>query len=243
MKTKTTVAPAVAAPILLLMKLMLMVLSLGLMGGPARAAEPAPSSPERRVALVFDDGPEPQHGPALQALLAREGVKATFAHVGRNVQRHPAVTRAARDAGHEIVNHSYSHARIAELDAAGVQAEVSQGLAAIEAVLGARPRWYWPPYLAVDDRLRASLQQADLPLYEPHHLADSKDWDRSLDGAEIRRRATTDVRDGSVILFHEWRPETLEQLPEILSELRRQGCVFLTFSELRAALQNDPPAP
>jgi peptidoglycan/xylan/chitin deacetylase (PgdA/CDA1 family) len=62
------------------------------------------------------------------------------------------------------------------------------------------------------------------------------DYDRSVPAAEILRRATTDVRDGTVILFHEWRTETREQLPAILAELRRQHCVFLTFSELDAAL-------
>jgi peptidoglycan/xylan/chitin deacetylase (PgdA/CDA1 family) len=36
---------------------------------------------------------------------------------------------------------------------------------------------------------------------------------------------------GTVILFHEWRRETLQQLPRILAELRREGCTFLTFSE------------
>ena len=46
--------------------------------------------------------------------------------------------------------------------------------------------------------------------------------------------ATTGVTDGCVILFHEWRAETAEQLPAILAELKRQGCVFLTFSQLVA---------
>ena len=38
------------------------------------------------------------------------------------------------------------------------------------------------------------------------------------------------VRDGSVILFHEWRTETREQLPVILAELRRQEFGFVTFT-------------
>jgi peptidoglycan/xylan/chitin deacetylase (PgdA/CDA1 family) len=53
-----------------------------------------------------------------------------------------------------------------------------------------------------------------------------------VNAEDIRCRATTDVKDGSVILFHEWPDETLAQLPAILKELRRQSCVFETFSEL-----------
>jgi FtsZ-interacting cell division protein YlmF len=62
----------------------------------------------------------------------------------------------------------------------------------------------------------------------------SQDYDRSVNAAEIKRRATTNLKDGSVILFHEWRDETYEQLPAILAELRKQRCVFLNFTELAA---------
>jgi peptidoglycan/xylan/chitin deacetylase (PgdA/CDA1 family) len=58
--------------------------------------------------------------------------------------------------------------------------------------------------------------------------------------AEILHRATTDIHDGTVILFHEWRAETRGQLPSILAELRRQHCVFLTFSGLHEALAGSP---
>ena len=49
------------------------------------------------------------------------------------------------------------------------------------------------------------------------------------------------VPDGSVILFHEWRKETCDQMPAILAELRRQGCVFLTFSDLAAHVRSTTP--
>lgn len=193
-----------------------------------------------RVALVFDDGPEPALAEKLQALLRRENIRVTFAHVGRNVDKHPELTRAAHAAGHEIVNHSHTHTHIAELSADQVDAEVSRAKAAITAAIGAAPRWYWPPFLEVDERLLGSIERAGLLRYVPHRLVDSRDWDRSTPAEEIRRRAVTDVRDGSVILFHEWREETPQQLPAILAELRRQGCVFLTFSELAVELKQRP---
>ena len=206
------------------------------------APVPREAATPRRVALVFDDGPEPVQGRALQAVLAQEAVRVTFAHVGQRVEQHPEVSREAVAGGHEIVNHSHTHARIAELDTEGVQEQVVRAQAAITTAIGAAPRWYWPPFLALDQRLADSLARADLPLYVPHHLVDSQDWNREATNAgEIRRRATTDVRDGSVLLFHEWREETIEQLPLILAELRRQGCVFLTFSELKRELRTRPP--
>jgi peptidoglycan/xylan/chitin deacetylase (PgdA/CDA1 family) len=193
------------------------------------------ASARKRVALVFDDGPRPVDAEPLLALLAAERVVATFSLVGDRVEESPATARAVLAAGHEIANHSQTHAHPRDVDAAAIDRDVAGGQAAILAATGVAPRWYWPPYLAVDDRVKASVARAGLAIYAPAHLVVSMDYDRSVPAAEIYRRATTDVRDGTVILFHEWRAETREQLPAILAELRRQGCVFLTFSGLQAA--------
>lgn len=208
----------------------------------------AAAAPEgKRVALIFDDGPRPADAGPLLALLAQEQVKATFALVGDRVNENPATARAIAAAGHDIANHSQAHRQLGELDAAGIEREVTGGRDAITAAIGTAPRWYWPPYLLTDDRLRTAVTRAGLTLYyPPKHLVVSKDYDRSVPASEIYRLATTDVRDGSVILFHEWRVETREQLPAILAELRRQGCTFHTFSELQGLLlpaSPESPAP
>src|SRR5436309_207647 len=65
----------------------------------------------RSIALTFDDGPSPG---TLELIdyLGREGVRATFFQCGLNVLRHPEISRGVRSAGHEIGNHTYSHARL-----------------------------------------------------------------------------------------------------------------------------------
>lgn len=194
------------------------------------------ASPAKRVALVFDDGPRPADAEPLLALLAREKVPVTFSLVGERVNENPATARAIAAAGHELANHSQTHAHARDLVDAALDREVAAAQQAIQAATGITPRWYWPPYLEIDGRVRAAVARAGLDLYTPPHLVVSMDYDRSVPAAEILRRATTDVRDGSVILFHEWRAETREQLPAILAELRRQNCEFLTFSALHEAL-------
>jgi len=194
------------------------------------------AAPVKRVALVFDDGPRPADAEPLLALLAREKVSVTFSLVGDRVNENPATAKTIAAAGHEIANHSQTHAHARDLDDAALDREVAAAQQAIQAATGIVPRWYWPPYLEVDDRVRAAVARGGLTLYTPRHLVVSMDYERSVPAAEILRRATTDVRDGSVILFHEWRAETREQLPAILAELRRQNCEFLTFSALHEAL-------
>ncbi len=192
------------------------------------------AAPAKRVALVFDDGPKPADAGPLLALLAKENVKVTFALVGDRVDESPATAKAVAAAGHEVVNHSQTHAHARDLSDAALDREVVAAQQKITAAAGVAPKWYWPPFLETDDRVRAAVARAKLAIFTPRHLVVSMDYDRAVPAAEILRRSTTGVRDGSVILFHEWRTETREQLPAILAELRRQGFGFVTFSELAA---------
>jgi peptidoglycan/xylan/chitin deacetylase (PgdA/CDA1 family) len=192
----------------------------------------AESRSPRRVALIFDDGPIPAQAEKFLALLASEQVPVTFAYVARNAEQHPELARQVQAAGHEIANHSYSHAHPGELDDAALAREIVGAQRALTEVLGTGPRWYWPPFLETDPRMPALFAAAGLTRFEPRRLVSTDDWNRATTADQIEQRATTGVADGTLILCHEWREETLERLPAILAELRRQGCVFLTISQL-----------
>jgi len=205
-----------------------------------QAANSEPVSAPKRVALVFDDGPKAADAGPLLTLLATEHVPVTFSLVVDRVNENPDLARKIAAAGHEIANHSQTHSHARDLSDAALENEVSGAQRKLADVLGHAPKWYWPPFLEIDDRVRAAVAKAKFQIYVPHHLVVSKDYDLSTSADEIRRLAITDVRDGSVILFHEWRAETREQLPAILAELRKQNCTFLTFSALESSLAKTP---
>ena len=186
------------------------------------------------IALVFDDGPFPEHAPKLLELFAREGIHVTFSLVASNVQTHADTAHVIAAAGHEVANHSFGHLHPKALSDAELEHEIVAAQKVIAAQSGFTPKWYWPPFLEADDRVRAMASKAGVEVYSLKQVVVSGDYDRAVNAEEIKRRSTTNVTDGSVILFHEWRDETLAQLPAILAELRRQGCVFQTFSELAA---------
>jgi peptidoglycan/xylan/chitin deacetylase (PgdA/CDA1 family) len=64
-----------------------------------------------RIALTIDNGPENTVTPRVLEDLDRRGIKATFFVVGERLltPEHRALARAARDAGHLIGNHTYTH--------------------------------------------------------------------------------------------------------------------------------------
>jgi peptidoglycan/xylan/chitin deacetylase (PgdA/CDA1 family) len=186
------------------------------------------------VALVFDDGPFPDHAPKLLEAFKLEGIHVTFSLVANQTQTNTETARAIVAAGHEVANHSYAHRHPKDLTDAELEQEIGKAQKIIVKESGFTPRWYWPPFVEIDDRVRDTAKKVGIEVYPLRNLVVSSDYDRAVNADEIKRRATTKVTDGSVILFHEWRDETLAQLPAILAELRLQGCVFQTFSELAA---------
>jgi peptidoglycan/xylan/chitin deacetylase (PgdA/CDA1 family) len=185
------------------------------------------------VALIFDDGPTVDQAPKFLTLFAAEGVHVTFGSEAQYIAAHADIAKAVIAGGHEIANHSYTHQHPKELDDATLEHEIVGAQKTIAGILGAgAPVWYWPPFLESDDRVRAMAAKANLKVYVPKHLVVSADYDLKVSADELRKRATTGVVDGTVILFHEWRKETFDQMPAILAELKRQGCEFMTFSQL-----------
>ena len=81
---------------------------------------------EPRVALTFDDGPNPNHTPKLLDLLGKRMVRATFFLVGKRVKRHPELARRIVEEGHEIGNHGMHHVPVLLLPPALVASEARQ---------------------------------------------------------------------------------------------------------------------
>ena len=59
--------------------------------------------------LTIDDGPHPQHTPAILDLLDRHHIKALFFLVGERAAQHPQLVREIVARGHEIGNHTQTH--------------------------------------------------------------------------------------------------------------------------------------
>ncbi|MCF3648761.1 polysaccharide deacetylase family protein [Synoicihabitans lomoniglobus] len=198
------------------------------------AAESAP----KKVALLFDDGPIPAQAAAFRTLFAAENVRVTWAYEAKEVAAHPEIARAALAAGHEVANHSYAHLHPQQIDDAALRHEIVDAQKVLTAELGVAPRWYWKPFTEADPRQGALWAEAGIRDFDMSPQVWSHDWNTAVDAEAIYRNATTNVGDGSLIIFHEWRAETLAQMPAILAELKRQGCEFVTISELAAYLES-----
>jgi cellulose synthase/poly-beta-1,6-N-acetylglucosamine synthase-like glycosyltransferase/peptidoglycan/xylan/chitin deacetylase (PgdA/CDA1 family) len=195
--------------------------------------------PGKRLALTFDDGPDPRWTPRIAATLKRLGVPATFFVVGSQVARHPDVVRSLSVDGFELGNHTFTHADLATLP--GWERKLQIGLTdnAVAGALGKRLRLVRPPYsatpAAVTDRQVVPLVQL---AREGYVIAlsnlDGEDW-RRPGAAEIARRITPKGREGGIVLLHDGggdRSQTIAALEQAVPRLRARGFEFVRVSAL-----------
>ena len=87
----------------------------------------------KRIALTYDDGPNPDYTPELLELLARHNAHATFFQIGKWVEREPALAREVKEAGHAVGNHTFTHPTLALCSTERVQEELRRCHGASEA--------------------------------------------------------------------------------------------------------------
>ena len=59
--------------------------------------------------LTIDDGPHPEHTPAILDILDRHGIRAIFFLIGQRAAKHPELVREILRRGHEVGNHTQTH--------------------------------------------------------------------------------------------------------------------------------------
>jgi len=100
----------------------------------------------RRVALTFDDGPDPRSTPALLELLREAKVEAAFFCIGQRVAEHPSLAARIVHEGHLLENHSYSHSHATNVfTEPRLKTELTKTQIAIEEAAGVIPKFFRPP--------------------------------------------------------------------------------------------------
>ena len=197
---------------------------------------PCPGRGRRpRVALTFDDGPDPLTTPHLLAALGE--ARATFLVVGERARAHPDLIAALRTRGHALAAHGERHSWRALLTVAGARRLVEDGLASLHAVGAPPSRYFRPPYGLVTPPLIQAVRATGLTLLGWSR----RSWDtlgfRSPE--RFARRLAARVRDGDIVLLHD-ATTTLRRRPvagramvaTLVAELSARGFAFVTLEEM-----------
>jgi peptidoglycan/xylan/chitin deacetylase (PgdA/CDA1 family) len=187
-------------------------------------------SPQRPwIALTFDDGPHPIMTERLVNVLKQEGVPGTFFVVGKMAVRYPGIVQVIAREGNEVANHTFSHPNISKLDNKTLLNELGQTKAIIRKLTGQDSVIFRPPG---GDYSRRTLRVASKAGY---HMVLWTVLTKDVNGASvdlIRHRILHNACDGAIVLMHSGMPNTVEILPSVIEELRREGYHFVTVSQL-----------
>lgn len=219
------------------------LLALVLAPAPAHAGPdldpPVPIRPRPgRVALTFDDGPNPTWTPLILDILDEYGVKATFFVNGFRVDTYPEIAAEVVRRGHSLQNHTFGHPRLPDLSDYGILREVQRGADSIRAATGVESACLRPPWGLTTGRVRRIAASAG------HRIVlwsvESRDYAHQSGAGNIREiLEEVEVKSGDVILLHDsigWAAR--DSLPTIITVLRERGFEFDTICLPRTASQD-----
>ena len=196
-----------------------------------------------KIALSFDDGPDPKYTPQILDVLKQKNAPATFFVIGSQAKDYPRLLRRTYAEGHEIGNHTYHHPHfeVSDFYEAFIHTELNLTELVLESRLGVKSLLFRPPY-GIDHQPDSADEVALLPI--PQKLGyvlvgsriDPHDW-ASPAPQEIVKEVLVQARagKGNIILFHDGggdRSATVKALPEVIDGLRAQGLQIVPVSEL-----------
>lgn len=182
---------------------------------------------QRKVALTFDDGPNPPRTDQILDILESRGVRGAFFVIGKWVERWPQAFQRIVDKGHVIGNHSYLHqAHIGDYDRAE---------AAIGNLLGGPTRFlrahyfhfftclYSPVAMSASMKIvDADVNPADYAKTEPRAIIEATLNHPALAGGSIIDLHDSGESDDDALRLSRPLP-MIEALPAIIDGLRARG--------------------
>jgi peptidoglycan-N-acetylglucosamine deacetylase len=192
---------------------------------------------QKEIAFTFDDGPHAAYTPDLIEILQQYHIPATMFLVGTQAERYPYLVREEEAAGLTIGNHTYHHFSLTKIPSTYIGAEIEGCGDVIKGITGKTPNLFRPPggdYTPLVARMASKLGYTTV-LW----TVDPGDFSKPS-ASVILARTLAKVSDGSILLFHDGIPQTMEALPLIIDYLRTKGYRIVSVEQLlRERSQNE----
>ena len=198
----------------------------------------------KKIAITFDDGPDPRWTPKILDILKQKHVPAAFFVIGLDASQSPDILRREYAEGHEIGNHTWTHPTWEDISKTQARWELNLTQRLIEGTLGVKTILFRPPY-GIDHQPEYAEEVAQLPFAQDMgyliigQKIDPHDW-QQVNGkpnpaSEILDEVLQQANDGNIILFHDGggdRSQTIAALPQVIDALRARGYSFVSVSDL-----------
>ena len=214
-----------------------------------------------KIAITFDDGPDPEWTPKILDVLNAKHATATFFLIGIQTDKFSGLAKRIYNQGNTIGNHTFTHPDVSNISTAYMKVELNLTERLFASLLGVRTTLMRPPY-AIDEEPDTSDQVR--PLEIPQEMGyitvgnriDPNDWSESprRSAEQITQYVLShlppckveNLRCGNIVLLHDGggnRSETVRALPMIIDGIRARGFEIAPVYELLGMQRADVMAP
>lgn len=184
---------------------------------------------QKKIALTFDDGPNPPYTNQILETLQKNGAHATFFVMGINVKAHPEILKQVYAAGNEIGNHTFSHPLITKISTKSLENELNKTNQLIYSTINVYPKLFRPPYGMSSASTTKVIEQLGYKKITWDFMVG--DYQSNITSEKIAADVIKHARSGAIITMHD-KEKTAQALPKIINTLKNEGFEFVTVSQL-----------
>ena len=189
------------------------------------------SSNKKVIALTFDDGPWPETTAQVLDILKKNDIKATFCVIGQNVKNFPDIMKRVVAEGHAVANHTWHH-WYHSMSPQTAAYEIDNTTDIIYKTTGVKTNMFRPPGGIMTNGVAAYAKNSKYALIM--WSSDSVDYSRPS-VPRLISNVFREAKPGGIVLMHDGggnRSQTVQALPTIIDNFRKQGYSFVTVPEL-----------
>lgn len=187
---------------------------------------------EKKLSITFDVNWGKDNTKEILDILDKYNVKATFFVIGKWIdysEDNSKLLEEIKNRGHEIGNHSNSHADFTKINKEKIKEEINLTDEKIKKITGENVDLFRFPSGAYNSAAVDAVNECEhFPI---QWSADSVDWKEK--GADVEyKRIVKGAEPGAIFLFHNNAKYTPENLDKLIPKLQEDGYEFVKVSEL-----------
>lgn len=184
---------------------------------------------EKKISLSFDVAWGTDNIDNILKVLKKHEVKATFFLVGSWVDDNKELVEKIHKEGHEIGNHSNTHANTKQLSEDAVVQEIELTSDKISNITGEKTTLFRPPFGDVDTKTLDICKSLGYQVVKWD--VDSMDW-KQLGPNHVIERVVKNSQPGSIVLFHANINNSATYLDSIITNLKKEDYKIVPVSEM-----------
>lgn len=200
---------------------------------PTETPEPTPDPNRQMVALTFDDGPNSAYTMRFLDILEKYGVPGTFFVIGTNLddQTAPQILQRMIELGCEIGMHDLRHSDLTRFNYDSNLKRIRQMRQKISDMIegGYEVHLMRPPYGSKNNTVLKACKAGEVACIL--WSVDTMDWSNK-NTSKIVKTVKKEVKNGSIILFHDRLDASLEAIDILIPWLLDNGYDIVTVTEL-----------